>query len=39
MNRRELKLLLEGRRDLTRRDALLLQRIGRLYRFGAAPIR
>ena len=38
MNQSELSLLLEGRRHLTREEAAQLQRIGRLYSFGAAPL-
>lgn len=38
MNRPELTLLLEGRRPLTREQALVLQRIGRIYSFGVPPL-
>jgi hypothetical protein len=34
MDRPELTLLLDGQRPLTLEDAVWLQRIGRLYRFG-----
>lgn len=38
MNQSELSLLLQGRQRLTKEEAVQLQRIGRLYSFGAAPL-
>jgi hypothetical protein len=38
MDRPELTLLLDGQRPLTREDAVVLQRIGTIYRFGVPVV-